>query len=431
MIPRPIVIFSAFVSASVPCGCILAATTEMTDFKFDFAPGNPAAGYTSVSPDAVYAKSAGFGFEPGPKIDAVSRGTRGFVTSNQPFYFSVALPEGNYNVILTLGDPAGQSNTTVKAELRRLMLENVATKSGQIVTRPITVNIRRPQISTGASVHLKGDRENITEAWAWDEKLTLEFNGSRPCVDAIEITPADVPTVYLLGDSTMCDQSGEPWNSWGQMFTRFLKPGIAVSNQAESGETADSSLKAHRLDKVLSTMRSGDYLFIEFGHNDMKEHGPGIRPFTSYKTNLKKFVDGARSKGGIPVLITSVNRKTWNKKQPGVIANSFGQYPDAVRELAKEENVPLIDLNAMSKILYEALGPANLNKAFVDNTHHNAYGSYEIAKCIVLGIQQNKLDLAKFIVDDWQPFDPSHPDPIGSVKIPASPKIAADAPSGN
>ncbi|HEX4054064.1 MAG TPA: rhamnogalacturonan acetylesterase [Tepidisphaeraceae bacterium] len=400
-----------------------------SDLKFSFAPGEVPRGFVRVLPSEIYGKERGYGFEPGADVVAVDRGDGGFVTSDRPFYFSVALPEGNCNVMLTLGDPAGESTTTVKAELRRLMLQNVHSDFGKLVTRTITVNIRTPAISTGGEVHLKAPREATTEIWAWDDKLTLEFNGSRPCLDAMEITPADVPTMYILGDSTVCDQPEEPWNSWGQMITRFFKPGVAVSNQAESGETADSSLRAHRLDKVLSTMRSGDYLFIEFGHNDMKEKGPGIGAFTSYKTNLKQFVDGARAKGAIPVLLTSINRKTMDAT--GHIRNSLGDYPAAVRELAAEDNVPLIDLNRLTKTLYEAIGPKNLSEAFVDGTHQDAYGSYEIAKCVILGIQQDKLGLTKFIVDDWKPFDPAHPDPFDSVHIPPSPKWSKIKPRGS
>jgi lysophospholipase L1-like esterase len=401
---------------------------EKTDFKFSFGPGNPPPGYLHVSPDDIYSADFGYGFEPGANVAAVDRGASGFVTSDKPFYFSAALPEGNYNVTLRLGDPAGESATTVKAELRRLMLENVHTEAGQLVSRTITVNVRTPKISTGGSVHLK-PREATTEAWAWDGKLTLEFNGRRPCLDWLEITKADVPTVYLLGDSTVCDQPEEPWTSWGQMLTRFLKPGVAVSNQAESGETADGSIRAHRLDKVLSTMKPGDYLFIQFGHNDMKERGPGIGPFTSYTAALKTFVDRARSKGGIPVLITPVNRRMMDSA--GHVTNSLLQYPDAVRRLAKAENVPLIDLNAMSKTLYETIGAKELSNAFVDQTHHNAYGAYELAKCVVQGILDDNLDLAKFIVEEWKPFDPAHPDAIGSVTIPASPRFSTTVPSGS
>ena len=408
-----------------------AIAQTQTDLKFQFAPGKVAPGYTQVAADTAYNADQGYGFEPGSKVKSVDEGGddplhAGFVTSDKPFYFSIKLPEGNYNVTLTLGDAKGTSDTTVKAELRRLMLQGVRTASGQIVTRTIVVNLRQPKISTGGSVSLKG-REETTEAWAWDDKMELEFNGPHPAVDAIEISKADVPTIYILGDSTVCDQPAEPWNSWGQMLPRFFKPGIAVANHAESGETLRSSLGAKRLAKVLSLIKPGDYLFIQFGHNDMKAGArePATGAYTDY---LKEFAEGAKAKGATPVLITPVNRK---QMKDGKVVNTLQGYPDAVRQAAKDWNMPLIDLNAMSKTLYEAIGPENIGKAFQDGTHHNNYGSYELAQCIIDGIRQDHLPIEKFIVDDVPPFDPAHPDPIASVIIPPSAMHSAEKPAGS
>ena len=413
-----------------------ASQTTSRAWKFDFGPGLLAAGYQRVMPQNIYSREAGFGFEPGAQITCINRGgkdsLRGdFCTGEKPFYFSVAVPEGNYNVIVTFGDAAAESVTSVKAELRRLMIERVETKPGKFETRTFTMNVRTPQITGGGEVKLK-DREKTTETWAWDEKLTLEFNNARPAVCAIEIARADeVPTIYLLGDSTVCDQPREPYNSWGQMLTRFFKPGIAIANHAESGESLRSSLGARRLDKVLSVMKPGDYLFIQYGHNDEKEKGEGVGAFTTYKADLKKLVEGARQRGGVPVLITPVQRRTFDKD--GRITNSHGDYPEAVRQVAREESVPLIDLNAMSKPLYEAWGvePSKLAFAPNDNTHHNNYGSYELAKCIVEGIRLNKLGLVKFLMSDVPRFNPSRPDAIESFKIPASPLVAEVKPLGS
>jgi lysophospholipase L1-like esterase len=354
-----------------------------------------------------------------------------FCTSDKPFFFSVALPEGNYNVTVTLGDAAGASTTTIKAELRRLLLEEVHTAKGRFATRTFTVNIRTPQIAGGGEVKLK-DREKTTEIWNWDEKLTLEFNNTSPKVCALEITPADhIPTVFLLGDSTVCDQPREPYNSWGQMLPRFFRAGVAVANHAESGESLRSSLGAKRLDKVLSLMKPGDYLFIQYGHNDEKEKGAGVGAFTTYKASLKRFVEEARKHGGTVVLITPMHRLTFDAA--GQITNSHGDYPEAVRQAAKEENVPLIDLNVMSKPFYEALGPAEAKKAFApgDATHHNNYGSYELAKCIVEGIKADKLGLVKYLVRDVPPFKPGRPDAIASFHIPPSPLNTDVKPLGN
>jgi len=411
-------------------------TIDAPAWRFDFGPGALTPGYQRVMPQNTYNRSAGFGFEPGGQIACQDRGGKDmlrsdFCTSDKPFYFSVALPEGNYNVTVTFGDARAESVTTVKAELRRLMLETVETRPGKFETRTFTVNVRTPQIAAGGEVKLK-DREKTSELWAWDEKLTLEFNNARPAICAIEITRADqVPTIYLLGDSTVCDQPLEPYNSWGQMLPRFFKSGVAIANHAESGESLRSSLGAKRLDKVLSVMKPGDYLFIQYGHNDEKEKGEGVGAFTTYKADLKKFVEGARQRGGVPVVITPVQRRTFDKD--GKITNSHGDYPEAVRQLAKELNVPLIDLNAMSKPLYEAWGvePSKLAFAPNDNTHHNNYGSYELAKCIVEGIRSNKLGIVKYLTNDVPRFYPNHPDAFESFKVPASPQSANVKPLGS
>lgn len=372
--------------------------------KFEFGPG---------AEKKIYSPETGYGFEPGAKITCVDR----MCTSDQPFYFSVKLPEGNYKVTVTV---AGESVTTIRAELRRLMVEKIETKRGRFKTISFTVNVRTPQIAGGGEVRLK-DREKTTEIWAWDEKLTIEFSNSRPAIAAIEITPAMVPTIYLLGDSTVADQPSEPYNSWGQMLTRFFGPGVAIANHAESGESLRSSLAAKRLDKVLSTIRPGDYLFIQYGHNDEKEKGEGVGAFTTYKSDLKKFVAEARARKAIPVLITPVQRRTFDKDQK--ITNSHGDYPEAVRQVAKEDKVPLIDLNVMSKALYEAWGDEPSKRAFApnDNTHHNDYGSYELAKCIVEGIRANKLSVARYLIKGLPRFDPNRPDLFESFKIPPSP----------
>jgi hypothetical protein len=121
----------------------------------------------------------------------------------------------------------------------------------------------------------------------------------------------------------------------------------------------------------------------------------------------------------------------------GKIRNSHGNYPAAVRQVAQEEGVAFIDLTAMSVAFYEALGPDRAALAFAgvgsnrDATHHNNYGAYELAKCIVQGIRDNKLDLAQFIVDDFTGFDPAHPDPVEGFSLPASPGRMTQAPRGN
>jgi lysophospholipase L1-like esterase len=428
---------------------VQAADTPVFPLRFAFGQGQPAPGSTAVLPNMAYSSAIGFGFEPGTGLTAAGNGGNGggqdsISTGAKPFFFSVDLPEGNYNVTVTLGDPAAPSATTVKAELRRLMLENVSVAAGQTSTRTFTVNVRTPTIVAAngvaaGQVDLKAPRETVEEAWAWDRRLTLEINGARPAVRAIEITPlaATAPTLFLLGDSTVCDQPGEPYSSWGQMLPRFFKPGIAIANHGESGETYRDSLARRRLDKILSVMRPGDTVLMEFGHNDQKQLKAGLGgPFTTYKAEIKAHVDAIRARGGVPVVSSPMERRRFD--DGGKIVPTLADYAEAARQAAQELDVAFIDLNAMSKPFYEALGPEKSKLAFAesspgqtDNTHHNAYGGYELAKAIVVGLQQAKLGIAAFVASDFSGFDPAHPDPVESFSIPASPQVHSERPLGD
>lgn len=375
----------------LPLLLLLTPSVSAQVRKFDFGVGK-------VSAETIYGKGSDHGFEPGADVQC----SEILCTSDKPFYFSVAVPEGNYRVSITFGDPASETTTTVKAELRRLMLESVHTARGKFTTQSFMVNVRRPQIAGGGEVKLK-DREKTSEIWAWDEKLTLEFNNARPSVRAIVIERVErLPVVYLLGDSTVCDQPTEPYASWGQMLTRFFKPQVVIANHAESGDSLRSALGARRLDKVLSTIKRGDYLFIQYAHNDEKERGEGVGPFTTYKADLKRFVAEARKRGATPVLVTPVQRRTFDAN--GKVANSHGDYPEAVKQVAREESLALIDLHAKSTKFYESLGPEKSKSAFKegDGTHHNDYGAYELAKCIVEGIREAKLGLVKYLTAETQ-----------------------------
>jgi lysophospholipase L1-like esterase len=404
-----------------------SAVTQQTKFKFVFGPGPVQDGYTQVLPTKRYTPEAGYGFEPTESTQTTEGGdndvvNRDFLKGDQPFFFSFKAPEGTYRITLVLGDEAETSTVTVKAELRRLMLEHLQIPAGEFTRHTIMVNTRTPSIAGGGQVALK-DREKKNEIWAWDDKITLEFNGVRPRVRMIEATRVDdLATLYLLGDSTVCDQPLEPWNSWGQMLPCFFKPEVAVANYAESGESLRSSLGARRVAKVMSLLKPGDYVMVQFGHNDMKDTSPNASD--TYKSNLRQLVADVHAKGATPILITSMERKS------GISSDTLRDYPDKAREVALEEKTALIDLHAMSKVLYKALGN-KLDEAFQDGTHHNSYGSYQLAKCIVRGIKENGLDLTDHLVESFTAYDPREPDPVDSFHIPASPMSTPLKPLGN
>jgi len=423
---RPPVVALALMAASTRAKP--TASEPSKDFKFQFGAEKAAAVYTLVPTTLQYSKEAGYGFEPGANVTNVTQKAfaalhRGAVASSQPFFFSVAVPEGNYRVIVTLGDPKADAVTTVKAETRRLMLERIRTAAGKFETRTFMVNVRSPEISSGGEVNLDSREMNLTTHEAisrdWDDKLTLEFSDSHPALAALKIERVDDNiTFFVCGDSTVTDQPGWPASSWGQMVTRWFKPKVVVANHAESGETLKGFLKERRWDKVLDSVRPGDYVIIEFGCNDSKKSGPQIiypgQDFsetyvdadTTYKELLKRFAADVQKKGAFPVIVSPSARR-----QDVAKPTTLGDYAVAAIAAAKEIGVPSIDLNSMGVEINAALG-ADGPKQFNDQTHHVEYGSYLQSKCIVLGIQQAKLPLAKFIVNDFGNFDPKHPEPL-------------------
>ncbi|WP_266366976.1 rhamnogalacturonan acetylesterase [Tellurirhabdus rosea] len=424
------------------------AAAQTAPLRFDFGTGHTKRGWTAVQPGDVYSPKKGYGFVGKANRSAVQRGGRDavktdFCTADGPFYFTVDVPEGNYDVTVTLGDADGPSTTNVRAESRRMMLPTIATKPGEVVSRTFTVSVRYPEISATERVRLKPRELDYLN---WDHQLTLEFNGPAPKVASMEIRRNDrATTVFLAGNSTVVDQDREPWAAWGQMIPRFFVPEkVVVANHAESGEALKSFYSEKRLDKILSLMKPGDYLFIEFAHNDQKPGTAHVDPFTTYQEMVRLYIAEARKKGGIPVLVTSMHRRNFDST--GHIVNTLGDYPEALRQTAKAEGVALIDLNAMSKVLYEAWGPEASLKAFVhhpantfpgqttelkDNTHFSTYGAFELARCVVEGIRTAVPDLARHLTDDLPPFNPASPDPIDRWDWPLSPMMSALKPDEN
>lgn len=387
--------------------------------------------------DENYTPQRGYGL-----LGAAAKQEGNSLCAEQPFVFAADVPEGNYDVTVWLGSGTSDSVTTLKAEARRLLIEKLVTTRGRMQKRTFTINVRYPELRAGGSVRLKPDEQNDFD---WDHRLSLEFNGSHPCVQSIEIVPNEhAITVYIAGDSTVTDQRREPWAAWGQMLPRVFGPGVAVANHAESGESLKSFIGERRWPKVLETIKPGDYLFIQFAHNDQKPGGSHVDPYTTYQQCLKQFMDEARKRGATPVLVTSMHRRKFD--DTGKIVNTLDDYPEAMRQLAAREHVALVDLNAMSKTLFETLGPDGTLKVFVhypagtfpgqdkplaDDTHFNNYGAYELARCVVEGIRQNHLGLAKYLLKVVQPFDPARPDPVSSWSLPLSPDVTSTKPEGN
>lgn len=380
-----------------------------------------------------YSDSTGYGFD---FLPSPAKG------SKKPFYFSIKVPDGNYKVTVRLGSKKQAGVTTVRAESRRMFLADIPTKKGQFVEKTFIVNKRNPHISGNEYVKIKPREKSKLN---WDDKLTLEFNGAAPVCESVRIEPADssVTTVFLCGNSTVVDQDNEPWASWGQMIPQFFNDHVSIANYAESGESSNTFIRANRLKKALSQIKKGDYIFMEFGHNDEKQRQPGYGAWYSYMYSLKIYIDEARKRGAIPVIVTPTQRRKFGID--GRLVPTHGEYPAAARWIAEKEKVPLIDLTAMTTALFNAMGEEGTKHAFVhypagtypgqtkpfaDNTHFNPYGAYEISKCIILGIKKELPDLAKNL-KALQVFDPSHPDELKSFHWDQSPFTEIEKPDGN
>lgn len=403
---------------------------DFTDSKNTKTEGN----VVRISPKDAYTPEKGYGYD--------FRETTGS-GNKKPFFFSVDVPDGNYLVTAVIGSNKSAGETTLRAESRRLFFENEPTKKGEFKTCQFVVNKYSTEIKDGNDIkNIKGGSRNKLN---WDNKLTLEFNGDAPQLAYLEIEKVDdVPTVFLTGDSTVTDYDVEPYASWGQMIPRFFDDRISFANYAESGARLDTFKERGRLEKIISEVKPGDWVFIEFGHNDQKLKGPGKGAYYFYMSQLKEYIDEVRSRGAYPVFLTPTCRRYFDGA--GKIISSHEDYPEAMRFIAQRENVPLIDLQEMTRTLYETLGVEDSKRAFVqypagtypgqkedlkDNTHFNPYGAYEISKCVVEGMKQLDLPLTQYIRDDYTSFNPAQPDSFASFKWIECPFIETTKPEGN
>lgn len=361
-----------------------------------------------------------------------------------PKSYAVEVPDGNYKVTVVLGSKKKAAKTVVRAEARRLMVDEISTKKGKFQTVQFIVNKRSPKISDKMNVRIKPREKGTPD---WDDKLTLDFYGAAPAVKQVKIErDTTATTIFLCGNSTVVDQAHEPYASWGQMIPRWFGPEVAISNHAESGLTAGSFLASNRLEKVLAMMKKGDYVICEFGHNDQKEKTPGSGAWYNFSYNLKQYIDKVRAKGGNIIFVTPTQRRSFDKATRSKIQETHGDYPDAMRAVAKREGVPVIELHDMTRTFFETLGYENSKKSLVhypantypnqpkaleDNTHFNPYGAYEVAKMVVMGMKQLHLPFLKYLRPDWQDFNPAQPDDFNKFLWYPSTDLDVTKPDGN
>ena len=227
-------------------------------------------------------------------------------------------------------------------------------------------------------------------------------------------TPASAaPVIYLAGDSTVMSYgSGNyPQQGWGRRLQDMFPTGVIFSNHAIGGRSSKSFVDEGRLAAILGVIKPGDYLFVQFGHNDVYSD-PRLHtdPFTSYKTYLAMYVDLSRQYGAIPVLVTPMGRRRYDSS--GNFINDFVDRSTAMKQLAAEKNVALIDLNAKSIAFYNAIRAPATTDVFLwlaaglypkfpngvaDSTHFQEYGAGQLARLVAEGIDENRLAIRSLI----------------------------------
>ena len=428
----------------------LLPAVQAQSFRFDFGSDSAAGGYTAVTAGTRYSEALGYGFEPGAApSDVVRPGrdalTRDFVTGTEPFRFSVRLPEGNYKVTLTLGDIRGKSRTTVKSEVRRLMLESFETAPNEVKKVSFNVNVRTPKLSSGNSIKLNSrewDAETGTvKTFTWDDKLTLQFYDSAPAVCALEIEPAaeEVVTVFIIGDSTVTDQPSG--GTWGQYLPRWFDEYVVVSNHAESGMTIKGFRFMRRWDKIMESCRPGDYLLIQLGTNDEKRSGHDAMwpeedlagdwvrthadPEKDYIWGLATMALEAKRHGMIPVIVSPMTKIDRSTAKSTELMTPYGINARHGAELGE---CAYIDLWGMSREIVSALGQDAL-PAYADGTHTDNFGAYLFSLCIAKGLRESGLPLRDHLLPETPDFNPKDPHPtLQEFSCPVEPRRAPQRP---
>lgn len=211
--------------------------------------------------------------------------------------------------------------------------------------------------------------------------------------------PGKHRTLYIAGDSTAAQKYADaaPETGWGMALPFFLHKNLEVANRAVNGRSSKSFIDEGRLDAILGEIRTGDVLLIQFGHNDEKSADPTryTEPWTTYQDCLRQYVDGARARGARPVLATPVERRKFDAD--GNAVPTHGDYPASMRALAEDEQVALLDIQALSIALWQRLGVEETKKYFnwtateQDNTHFNPPGAIAVARLVAAELPHRRV----------------------------------------
>ncbi|WP_100405274.1 rhamnogalacturonan acetylesterase [Bacillus solitudinis] len=220
-------------------------------------------------------------------------------------------------------------------------------------------------------------------------------------------------TIFLAGDSTVANYVKEaaPMAGWGQFLGTYFSEQVIIRNKAINGRSSKSFIKEGVLNEIASDIKQGDYLFIQFGHNDEKTDERGTEPFTTYQEYLKMYIEVARNAGATPILFSSVERRKF--QEDGTLDETHGDYPKAMQKLAEELEVPFVDLRMKTRRLLESLGADQTKPLFVwfqpnehpnypdgieDDTHFHERGARKVTELVIEGLKEVDLPLTTYII---------------------------------
>lgn len=296
-------------------------------------------------------------------------------SGSSPIVCQLEAPNGNYDVTLDLGSDDAPGSSLAEAEVRHAFAPERATAVGEHQLVHLTVNVRAEEHDGGQSA--PGSILDLTVA---GQTPRLRGVGFRPAPESI--------TIFVAGDSTVCDWLGTNASAvsddemgWAQALAQFFAPGVAIANYADSGETA-GGFYGKFFPAARDAMKAGDYLFIQFGHNDQKNQVD----VAAYQDNVMKYVADARQRQVTPVLFTPVARKS---------GTDFAGIDQQARELAQAEQLALVDLTALSSSYYATV--ANRDALFVDGTHLSSRGATEVASLVAQALKASDLALKTFV----------------------------------
>ncbi|GGN45896.1 lysophospholipase L1-like esterase [Actinoplanes campanulatus] len=321
----------------------------------------------------------------GPAHAGGPRGIPGDCSGAAPIVCHFDVVPGVYDVSVVLGSADEAAVTGVRAEARRMMLGEIATEAGRYAHRSFAVDVREPE----------GEPTKVTSG---TPGLTLTFTGSAPRVERVTVRPArrHGPTLFLAGDSTVCDQDTFPYTGWGQAIPQHLRRGVTVANYADSGESTGSFLAEPLLwAAMLPRVGRGDVVLLQFGHNDKTTTAE------DYRANLTRMITELRALHAKPVLVSPPVRRRFDASGhlDAVARHTNGLGVDLPAEMAAvagEQAVPYIDLTADSAALVEGLGvegskPIYLYNELRDNTHFSEYGADRIGLLVLARLAELRL----------------------------------------